>query len=762
VLKSVYVEKALQVMTEDNRQRIVSRRVLTPKGETAGGGGGAETGVSQLRKDFRVLAFWLGSVTTDSRGHATANVKLPESLTTYRIMAVAGDKASRFGSAESEIRINKPVVLKAAFPRFMTRGDTAYFGSVVTSQLKEAGSAIVTMRSLDPAVLQVTGDTRRVVQIAAGGSADVRFDVVATGVGRARIQTTVRIGGETDAFEESIPVEVTVSPESVAVYGEAAPDAKQPIELPRGIVPGVGGLRVEVSSTALVGLQEGARYVVEYPYGCAEQRASRAFVMALAADLGDTFKLQGIDAKDLRARTATELKGLEAYQCSSGGFAYWPGACFTVSPYLTSYILDVYQTAASLKYQVDGGVMDRAYDYLQRELAEEQPVNEGWWPAYTAWESFAVKVLVKGGRNQDANITRLYGYRDRMPVFALSYLLDAMTTRGETGARLAELRRRIDNAILPEAGTSHVEELADPYLLYFWNSNVRSTALVLSTKVQTSASSTDVIGMARWLVAARKNGRWGNTHENALAMKALVDYYRKYESVTPDFTATVALGTKELVRETFKGRSTTATVKEVPMAQLAQMSAGEIAVHREGAGTAFYNARLTYAPDAATLTARDNGFHIERRYAVIAEAGEKAPSATFASGDLIRVTLTIDLPKERRYVAVTDPIPAGFEPVESWFATTAADLVKGNDQQDASSQQGWDQIWRRGTFDHVDRHDDRVDLFATRLAEGHHEFSYIVRATTAGTFVVAPTRAEEMYAPEISGRASTQTVDVKR
>jgi hypothetical protein len=71
-------------------------------------------------------------------------------------------------------------------------------------------------------------------------------------------------------------------------------------------------------------------------------------------------------------------------------------------------------------------------------------------------------------------------------------------------------------------------------------------------------------------------------------------------------------------------------------------------------------------------------------------------------------------------------------------------------------------VWRRGTFDHVERHDDRVELFATRLAEGHHEFSYVVRATTAGTFVVAPTRVEEMYSPEISGRAATATIEVKR
>ena len=775
VLASVYVSKALQVMTDDNRQRIVSRRVLTPKGSDEGGGGGEESGVNVMRKDFRVLAFWLGSVVTDGKGTASVDVKLPESLTTYRIMAVSGDKASRFGSAESEIRINKPVVLKAAFPRFMARGDRASFGSVVTSQLKQAGTAIVTMRSLDPEVLQISGETRKVVDVAAGGSAEVRFDFVAKAVGRGRLQTTVKIGNESDAFEDSLPIEIAVSPESVAAYGEAsstAPASRVPFAMPAGIVPGVGGLHVELSSTALVGLGEGARYVVEYPYGCVEQRASRAFVMAVASDLGDTFKLPGIDAKDLRSRTQTSLRELEKFQCESGGFAFWPGECKTVSPFLTSYVLHVYQTAQSLKYAVDRTVLERGYDYLQREMARQQPVNEGWWPAYTAWESFAVKVLVEGGRNQDSNITRLYGYLDRMPVFAVAYLRDAMLAKGETGPRPAELRRRMANAMLPEAGSLHVEELADPYLLYFWNSNIRSTAIALDTLVRTGEGE-DVAGMVRWLMSVRKNGRWSNTQENAVAMHALVDYYRKYESVTPNFTATIKLGAQDLVRETFKGRSTTSTTKDVPMAQLSKSApAGDLTVAREGDGTAFYMTRLTYAPDSATLTPRDNGFRIERRYAPMgdpsAPAGTRsptgAPSTTFKAGDLIRVTLSLDLPKERRFVAVTDPIPAGFEPVESWFATTARDVARQTDLQNGpdDDEPTWQEFWRGGSFDHVERHDDRVLVFATRLSEGHHEFSYVVRATTSGTFEAAPARAEEMYAPEISGRSATVSIEVKR
>ena len=158
VLGSVWVDKALQVLTEDSRQNIISRRVLVAKGGDEGGGGGADGGPgTAVRKDFRVLAFWLGSLVTDASGRGTTEVTLPESLTTYRIMAVAADKASRFGGGEREMRISKPVLLQAAFPRFLALGDTARFGAVLHNQLKDKGTAIVTMRSLDPSVLEVVG-----------------------------------------------------------------------------------------------------------------------------------------------------------------------------------------------------------------------------------------------------------------------------------------------------------------------------------------------------------------------------------------------------------------------------------------------------------------------------------------------------------------------------------------------------------------------------------------------------------------------------
>jgi len=74
----------------------------------------------------------------------------------------------------------------------------------------------------------------------------------------------------------------------------------------------------------------------------------------------------------------------------------------------------------------------------------------------------------------------------------------------------------------------------------------------------------------------------------------------------------------------------------------------------------------------------------------------------------------------------------------------------------------WFAWWERGGFDYVERHDDRVDLFATRLATGRHAFTYVVRATTAGTFRTAPAHAEEMYEPEVFGRTATAIVEVRK
>jgi len=57
--------------------------------------------------------------------------------------------------------------------------------------------------------------------------------------------------------------------------------------------------------------------------------------------------------------------------------------------------------------------------------------------------------------------------------------------------------------------------------------------------------------------------------------------------------------------------------------------------------------------------------------------------------------------------------------------------------------------------------DDRVLLFADYLEPGEHTYSYVARATTAGTFEHPPAEAEMMYRPETRGHTATGTVVVE-
>jgi uncharacterized protein YfaS (alpha-2-macroglobulin family) len=337
-----------------------------------------------------------------------------------------------------------------------------------------------------------------------------------------------------------------------------------------------------------------------------------------------------------------------------------------------------------------------------------------------------------------------------------------MAASNARGPRYDDVVRRLYNAVRVEGDQAHIEEIDTDALAWLWNSNVRATALVLDGFVRRKDDPQFVPGLVRWLLAARRNGRWNNTQENATALESLVGYYKVFEAEIPNMSASVAIGSNTVGAATFRGRSSTAQSVRLAMPDLVrQVAAGtekELTMTRAGTGHLYYSSRLQFVL-TEPLPALDQGMRVERRYERFTESGASPAASSFAAGDLIRVTLTLTLPKERRYVAVNDPLPAGVEAVDSWFRTTASDLAK--DASASSDDKSWETRYRRGGFDHVEKYDDRVSLFATRLSEGRHEFSYIVRATTAGTFNVAGTRAEEMYAPEVSGRTGAVVVVIK-
>ena len=153
----------------------------------------------------------------------------------------------------------------------------------------------------------------------------------------------------------------------------------------------------------------------------------------------------------------------------------------------------------------------------------------------------------------------------------------------------------------------------------------------------------------------------------------------------------------------------------------------------------FYVARLKYAVDAPRLAGRSTA---ASRSSARTSRPRPAPRARPAGGDVATRPATwsgsrcaFDLTKERRYVAVDRSAAGRLRAGRIVVRDDGRAIWRGQNDDQSEPSRLVAAGGSSGGFDHVESHDDQVRLFATRLGEGHHEFSYIVRATTAGTLL---------------------------
>jgi hypothetical protein len=341
-----------------------------------------------------------------------------------------------------------------------------------------------------------------------------------------------------------------------------------------------------------------------------------------------------------------------------------------------------------------------------------------------------------------------------MPIFALSYLADVHHAQGNRGVVYQNLIQRISNALRISADAAHVDENDEAGLSWMWLDNAGSTAIVLEGFSRRGDAPDMIVPLVRWLMSERRNGHWGQTHTNARTLESLVAYHEADESDTPQMTATSAIGDKRLATTSFKGRSTRARQVVISMRELRDhLAAGgspPLSISRDGQGTVHYTARLeAYAPDGDEPF--DRGFVVRRTYERVSPQRTDMDALTFAAGDVVRVRVRITLRSDGQYLALTDPLPAGFEALDEHFETTQRNF--------GEASRGW--WWANWAFDHVEKHDDRVRAYANYLSPGTHELTYLVRAVTSGTFSASGATLEAMYAPEWSGRSASATIRIR-
>lgn len=745
--RDFYGERPLLVSSADSRQFVIGRRNFGEKGKSRGGGGGRgglPPGVD-LRSNFRPTAFWLPSVKLGPDGRGAVSFVLPDNLSRFRLMAVVHD-GRRFGSAESRFTTSKPLLLRPSLPRLARAGDR-FEGGVVVHNYSKADSTVTVVLEAKGAVLAVEGEARRTVFVPAGRAVETTWACRATAPGEAELRFAAVAGEESDGLSWKLPVRVPERVEYAATSGIAEGRVFEAVARPSGASPGAQ-LEVSLSASALSGLREGARYLLEYPYGCLEQKLSRITPVVVGADLVATFGLGDISA--MKPAVQSVLDRLPDYQHSSGGYGYWPGA-WDADPWLTSYALETAALAQREGYSIPSESVRRALDWSSRYLGSDKA---DWAYPYARNEDYAARAyatysLGLHGRPQPAAFRRLYERRDQLPISGKAWLLKAArVSGGEEEAKALESDLLAASRV--EARGLHFELSELDEMPWLHESAVRTTALALQALLEARGGFPGDEKAVRWLVEERKAlGRWRTTAENSMGLRAMQDFYRRYEKEEPDFAATVRREGEAsvLASETFKGRSLEARRARLPLdAVLGPAPSARLELAREGIGRLYYDLVLAYAPSSFDKPASE-GFELERKVEPL--------RGDLRAGKRAVVTLTARTRQARLFVALEDPLPAGWEVVDPSFA------VEGGEDARALEQQGGrGQYW--GSFQRAENYDDRVQVFADYMTPGEHRWSYLIQATTPGEWRAPAARIEEMYKPEVFGRTASGVVEVAR
>ena len=741
-----YGPRPLSVQTSENRLHIIEQRNYGEKGENRGGGGAEyAAGMSdiELRRRFIATPYWNPALMVDSQGQARVSFKLPDNLTTFKIMAVAQTRDAKFGRGMTNIKVSKPLLLQPSLPRFARLGDRFEAGVVVHNYTGKKSKAQVLLTASG---IRVGVKNKVSIKIENGESKQVLFPFQVEALGSAKLSFRCSIGKNTDGLEQTIPLILNRKKETVALFQRIEQDAQEKVRIPNDVAPDLSTLEIQLASSALSQLSGSVEYLLAYPYECLEQKISRMLPSLVAKDLLLTYKLAS--QEQIEATVTTTLKELESFKTYDGGFSLWRGGDRSW-PYVTAYTVYAMLLAKQAGYSVAEGAIADAMQYLRLVLNESQ--DRGGMPYRPAsWrtiEAFIVYLIALSGDPDYGYIELLYSGRTDAPLLARAFLMRAIHLINPNDPRRQVLFNEFNNLVRIESTTAHYEDPADHRDPWLFSSDLRTTAIVMQALLETDQPSPFAEKSVSWLLNQRRNGIWSNTQENFWVLYALQTYLSKVEGIKANYSVKVLFNDLVSIQEAF---SSNYVVTQKHVIKLDRFTTPEVKVDllKQGMGQLYYTMRMHYYP-RNPVAAREEGLTILK---TIEPAEANATGLQpLRPGELVKVTLNVVAPVARQFVAMEDPLPAGLQPVQISFATTALQAQRLLDQD----LNGW------SGFSHVEQHDDRIQLFADYLPPGVHTYSYLARIITKGTFAMPASYAEEMYSPEIYGRTTDRTIVVQ-
>ncbi len=769
LLTAFYRKRMLGVSTAHTLTKALSRvNVQVEAGLKGGGGGGI-----QKRGNFKDTAYWEAVAVTDANGDAQVKFKIPDNLTTWQTMVIGVTKDTIVGSQKSEFIVTKDVLIRPILPRFLIQKDTIKTGAIVHNYLDKAVNLNV---SLEATGVKLLSDGNRVISLNPKEEKKVEWTAEVSDSGQA-VFTFKAVAADDpntgDILEQKLPIHPYSFPEIVATSLVISDNDKhsETIWLPHGVDMNFGELKITIASTLASSISQGIEYLVNFPYGCAEQTASSLLSNVVAKQVSGLpgMEKSPINEKDLKKNVESGLQAIYKYQQSSGGWGIWSTS--ETTPYLSTYILFVLNEAKKAGYTVDDSVIKSGKDFLKNYIKEHPLKDIKAKVDNTSYEAnvraYALYVLSEAGETDLAMAYNLYEFSKNLSIFGKAYLamdLNILLKSNESikddlKAKISVITTDILNNAKETPRGIHFEESRNEYRLF--DTNARTTALVLQMLSRIQPDHPYISKILRNMLMEKKDGHYASTQETAITLLALIEYLKQSKELEPSYNGTVTVGGTEKLNKSFTQNNL--NEQDVISMSLKELSPdnvdNEITFSRSGTGKMYADLNLKYYLPTEKMDPRDEGIVVTHEYFTLNETNSEKLLDKVKVGETIKAKITVLVPEDRYYVMVEDYLPAGLEGVDFNLLTSQQDLLNTINNENPQNA-GYYGDFFINPFNYSEIRDDRMMYFADYLPKGVYEIEFFVRATTPGVYHDLPVLAQELYFPEVFGRSEGKMFEV--
>jgi hypothetical protein len=305
---------------------------------------------SGLRTEFRDYGFWVTDLITDNKGEAYFQVTFPDDITQWKTFVLGMDDRKRAGAWYGETAAFKPVLAQLYLPRFLLPGDQI---ELVGSSVNYTNDTFQISTQLEVEGVSLLKEEHQLVD---GITDEVSYTAL-EGRDSLTAKYTLQTGNYQDGEERSIPIFKVGTEETIGAFHRLQGDTTIELSFP----PEDGPVTIYAQPDMLHVMLEEIEALIDYPYGCNEQSASRLLALLMHKEIQEAIGQSFTEEEAIQKMVAL----LRQRQRPDGSWGWWGGS--PQNQWMTIYVVRALHAAKEAGYETEA--LEKGLIFLTNQLS---------------------------------------------------------------------------------------------------------------------------------------------------------------------------------------------------------------------------------------------------------------------------------------------------------------------------------------------------------------------------------------------------------